>query len=538
MKEFDSRGKGRFSRCILTAALAAAVFLLGGGGLLFAGGGQSGGAAAAGASSRTLRIGLPADIMSTDPQETNAGITSSALYNVYTGLFKMDNKSQLVNDLCTDYKMVDDYTWEFTMRSDALFHNGDKVTAADMAFSLNRVRQDANLRENIHFNGIKEAIALDDTHLRVITIEPMATMIGLLGKPGSEALPSKYITEKGFDYWIDNPVGCGPYKIESYRRGDSVTLVPFDRYYGTKNPDWDRVILRFITESSTRVNELLAGNLDIIANVIPADWDRINNNNGTYISYAPPHRTYELCLKTGPHPTDPARQIKYVTADPRVREAIDYAINDKLIVDSILKGGRVTKTRIPEGVFGSDTALLDVYNYDPARARQLLAEAGYPNGFDLTLQAPRGLYTMDAEIAEAMAAMLRAVGIRVNLELLDPTRYGEIQTGRTTTDAFLRANALGFFDSAYGLNGYTEVTSRGMTNWTDKWYNDFFISNRANMNTAEREQGWKDLQRYIDKERPYVVIAAMAIAFGVRDNIDFTARLDADVFDVLNIHRK
>jgi peptide/nickel transport system substrate-binding protein len=398
-----------------------------------------------------------------------------------------------------------------------------------MAFSLNRVRQDNTLGEKIHFDGIEDAIALDDTHLRVVTKEPMPTLISLLGKSGAEALPQKYIEEKGWDYFLQHPIGSGPYKLDSYIRDDSVTLSPFDKYYGAINPDWDKVVFRVIPESSTRVGELISGNVNLINTVIPSEWDRVNNNPGTHIQHAPSTRTYQIALKTNePFPT----------SNIKVREAIDWAIDDKLIVDRILRGaGRVTLTRIPEGIFGNEPSLLDVSNYDPARAKELLKEAGFENGFDLTFQAPNGLQIMDSEIAQAITAMLGEVGVRVRLELLEPSAYADVYNTRTPKDAFFTCFGLGFFDAAYGLVGYTEQTSRGMTNWADKYYNDTFIATRANMNREEREKGFQELQKYISVERPYVCMASIAVTYGVQDDIDFQGRLD-DSIDLLNIHHK
>ncbi|MDR1835170.1 MAG: ABC transporter substrate-binding protein [Fusobacteriaceae bacterium] len=484
---------------------------------------------ASGNANRTLTIGTNLDILSVDPQLTNAGGTSAVLFNVYSRLMKQDTDMSIILDLATKYEMVDDLTWVFTLRDDVTFHNGDKFTAADMEFSLNRVSTDAKLGEKIHFDGLAGVRAIDDTHLEVKTKAPMPTLLSLLAKSGSEALPKKYIEEKGWDYFLQHPVGTGPYQLESYVKDDRVTLVPYPKYYGTPNPDWDKVVFRVIPEVSTRVGELLAGNVSIVNSIIPTEWDRINNNPGTAVQYGPSSRTYQIALKTN---------APFPTADIRVRKAIDYAINDKLIVDQILRGaGRVMLTRIPEGVFGNNPKYNDAYNYDPKVAKELLAEAGYPNGFALTLQAPNGSYLMDSLVAQAVAAMLGEVGIKVDLELMESSAWSNVYNTRTPKDAFLTCFGLGFFDSAYGLVGYTEQTSKGMTNWADKTYNELFIKARSNMNPTEREKEFQTLQDIIAEERPYVCMLQITVTFGVADNIAFKARLD-EVFDLLKIRRK
>lgn len=478
---------------------------------------------------RTLIIGTNLDILSTDPQLTNAGGTHAVLYNVYTGLMKQTTDMSLEPDLATGYELVDDHTWIFTLRDDVTFHNGDKFTAADMEFSLTRVSTDETLGEKIHFDGLASVRAIDDTHLEIVTKEPMPTLPSLMAKSGAEALPKDYIETNGWDHFLENPVGTGPYILQSYVKDDRVVLVPNPNYYGTANPDWDEVIFRVIPEVSTRVGELLAGNAQIVNSIIPTEWDRINENPGTAVQYGPSSRTYQIALKTNePFPT----------ADVRVREAIDYAINDKLIVDQILRGaGRVMLTRIPEGVFGNNPEYNDAFNYDPEYAKQLLADAGYPDGFTLKLQAPNGSYLMDSEVSQVIAAMLGEVGIKVDLELMESSAWSNVYNTRTPEDAFLTCFGLGFFDAAYGLVGYTEETSRGMTNWADTTYNDLFIAARGNMNIEEREKQFQELQDIIATERPYVCMLQITVTFGVTDDIDFIARLD-EVFDVLSIHSK
>lgn len=172
-------------------------------------------------------------------------------------------------------------------------------------------------------------------------------------------------------------------------------------YYGEQNPDWEEVIFRVVPESSTRVGELIAGNVDAVNMVIPTEWERVNGNEGTAVVNGPSTRVYQLALKTDKGPT----------ADLRVRQAIDLAIDDQTIVDTILQGaGTPMLTRVPSGVNGCNEDLVGKYNYDPERAKELLAEAGYPDGFSMKIEAPTGRYTMDAEISQAIVAMLSPGG--------------------------------------------------------------------------------------------------------------------------------
>jgi peptide/nickel transport system substrate-binding protein len=478
---------------------------------------------------RTLLIGANADIMTTDPQAKNSGPTTAVLYNVFSHLIKQADDTSLVKDAAADYRMIDDTTWEFTLRDDIYFHNGDKLTAQDVKFSLDRVSTDETLVEYTHFSPIDQVIVVDDTHLQIKTDEPYPTLPNLLAKSGGEILPQAYIEAHDMDYFMANPVGSGPYKLISYIKDDRVVLVPSDRYYETINPDWDEVIFRVIPESSTRIGELLAGNVDVVNVVIPAEWDRVNSNSGTSIINGPSTRVYQLALKVdGNRPT----------ADLRVRQAIDLAINDQLIVDQILKGaGAVTLTRVPAGVSGHDPSLYGKYNYDPEKAKQLLADAGYADGFTLKIQAPTGRYTMDTEIAQAIAAMLESVGIKVDLELLESSAYSNVYGSYTSEDGFLTCFGLGFIDAAYAMIGYTLGYTTGESNYTDEYFNELFFKAQSNMDLEEREKQFFETQQIIARDMPYIVMCQIDNSFGVSDAISFPARLD-DVWNLQTIRKK
>lgn len=341
---------------------------------------SAGSAAATGNDSTTLTLAMNADLLTTDPQALNNGTTTSVLYNVYSNLVKQDDNGELVMDLAESYELLEDQvTWEFKIREDALFHDGTPVTAEDVAYSLTRVMTDESSSDYMNFSPLKEAVAVDEYTVHVVSKEPYPIMLNLLAKGGAAVLPKAYIEENGEDAFLAAPVGSGPYKLTEYVKDDHVTLVPFEDYYGEKNEDWEEVIFRVIPESSTRVGELIAGNVDAVNMVIPTEWERVNGNEGTSVVNGPSTRVYQLALKTDKGPT----------ADLRVRQAIDYAIDDKTIVDTILQGaGTPMLTRIPSGVNGCNEDLVGKYNYDPEKAKELLAEAGYPDGFSMKIEAP------------------------------------------------------------------------------------------------------------------------------------------------------
>ncbi len=479
--------------------------------------------------SRTLIIGTNADIMTTDPQIMNSGPTTAVLQNVYSNLVKQDDEGNLVNDLAVSYELLDDQmTWEFKIREDAKFHDGTPVTAADVEYSINRVINDETGADYSNFAPLKEAKMVDDYTVDIISEEPYPIMLNLLAKGGASIIPKAYVEEVGLEEFVANPIGSGPYKLTEYVKDDHVTLVPFEDYYDEQNPDWDEVIFRVVPESSTRVGELIAGNVDLVNMVIPAEWDRVNNNEGTGIVNGPSTRVYQLALKCDKEPT----------SDLRVRQAIDYAIDDKTIVDQILKGaGTPMLTRVPEGISGCNTDLVGKYNYDPEKAKELLKEAGYEDGFTLKIEAPTGRYLMDTEISQAISAMLSQVGITVDLVLMESSAYSNVFSAHSAEEGFMTCFGLGFFDASYAMIGYFGGNTAGESNYDNPDYEAKFAAAESNMNLEEREEQFKELQQIIADDVPYVIICQIDNSYGAKDGITITPRLD-DVWNLLTIRRQ
>lgn len=478
--------------------------------------------------STTLTLAINADILTTDPQALNNSTTTSVLYNVFSNLVKYDDAGEIVMDLAESYELLEDQvTWEFKIREDAVFHDGTPVTAEDVAWSLTRVMTDESSSDYMNFSPLAEAVAVDDYTVHVVSDDPYPIMLQLLCKGGAAVLPKAYFEENGEEAWLANPIGSGPYQLTEYVKDDHVTLVPFADYYGEQNPDWEEVIFRVVPESSTRVGELIAGNVDAVNMVIPTEWERVNGNEGTAVVNGPSTRVYQLALKTDKGPT----------ADLRVRQAIDLAIDDQTIVDTILQGaGTPMLTRVPSGVNGCNEDLVGKYNYDPERAKELLAEAGYPDGFSMKIEAPTGRYMMDAEISQAIVAMLSQVGITVDLQLLESSAYSNVFSAHSAEDGFMTCFGLGFFDASYGMIGYFGVNTSGESNWNNQEYIDMYYEAEFNMNEEERTQLFQEMQQMVADEVPYAIICQIDNSYGVKDSITMTPRLD-DVWNLSTIRK-
>jgi peptide/nickel transport system substrate-binding protein len=331
---------------------------------------------------------------------------------------------------------------------------------------------------------------------------------------GAGIVPSKYIEENGIEAFLANPIGTGPYKFSSWTKDDRIVFVKNDDYYGGQ-PKWNEVVFRMIPEASTRVSELLTGGVDIISGVPVTDIERINAGETTKVESGTIQRVLHLLMRTAEG---------NVTADPKVREAIELAIDNQTLIDSIAGGkGTPTRTSVTPGNFGSDPSLYEQYLFDTEKAKQLLSEAGYTNGgLSLTLSAS----TVYKEIAEVVAAMLNEVGIEVTLDILEPSKFTETYNAKGFKELFILGVGNSLFDASNNYNRFIQANSAGETDWINPRVEELLQSALSNMDPVSREQQYQEVQQLIAAERPTIYLYQMQGVFGVNKRINFTPRLD------------
>ncbi|WP_367399846.1 ABC transporter substrate-binding protein [Paenibacillus sp. 1781tsa1] len=361
---------------------------------------------------KVLTIGNTIDNVTFDVHDHGNTQTESIHVNLFEYLVKKDasDPKKKLPGLAVSWERTDDLTWHFILREGVIFHNGDPFTAEDVKFTLERAARDKSLIDYPSYNIIDRVEIKDDYTVDIITKEPDPIMLSRLSRISSGILPAKYFQEKGIEGFNAAPVGTGPYKFDRWIKDDRVELVKNENYYAGE-PKWDRVIFRTIPESTTRISELLTGSVDIAVIIPPGDIQRVKDSGKTYYTDLESARVQSLLVRQTPGT---------VTADPKVREAIELAIDKQTLVDSVLEGAGVpTQEAIGPGILGFNPDLFNTNLYDPDRAKQLLVEAGYPNGVELTLSSP----TSTKEVAEAIAAYLTEANFKVNLEILEQTQY-------------------------------------------------------------------------------------------------------------------
>lgn len=478
---------------------------------------------------RTLTIAMGTDIVSFDIHDHNNTSTEAVHINMFNYLFKRDASQEIQPDLVESYELVDETTWEFKLKEGVTFHNGDPLTSEDVKFTLERVAKDSGLREHPNYKQILEVKVIDELNFQILTDGPQPTMINRLARLGSGMLPKKYIEENGWEHFLKQPIGTGPFQFAEWVRDDRVVLEPYDNYFEGKNEEWDQLVFRVIPESSTRVGELLTGGVDIATNMPPNEWERINSNGETEVISAESNRVLMLVV----------RQTEgTVTSDPRVREAIDLAINDEALTEFVLGGAGIpTRTRVTPGNAGANPDLFNTYVYDVERAKELLTEAGYPDGLDLTFTSPHGRYLQDREVSEMIAGMLAEVGIRANLEFVEWSSFVEMRNSKTNKELYLIGFGNSLFDADLAVDLYRSERAAGEIDYKNEEVDQLIAAARINMNPEERSKQYQRIQEIAAEERPHIHLYQEKSNYGVSDRLNFAPRKDEMLF-VPDITRK
>lgn len=301
---------------------------------------------------------------------------------------------------------------------------------------------------------------------------------------------------------VELPVGTGPYSIVEWNRGESILLQRNEDYWGD-TPAINEVLWRFITEDSARVVALESGEAHVIMRVPPVDAPRIEENGDFEVARPTSVRTIYLGFNTEVEPFD----------DARVRRALNMAVDKQAIVDSILQGNATVATApVVPSVFGYTEA--GPYDYDPEMARELLAEAGYEDGFSINLYHPTGRYLLDSTVAEAVQAQLAEVGVQAELVTLEWSSY--LQTLRQApSDAEHDIYMLGWgtvtLDADYGLYPLMHSSQRAPDGWNVSYYanstvDELLSEARSNPNASERDDLYDEAIESIWTDAPWLYL--------------------------------
>jgi peptide/nickel transport system substrate-binding protein len=366
----------------------------------------------AGKKDGTLRFAYDQVPENVDPYMNNLRLGVIIADQVWDTLIYRDPKTnEYKGSLATSWKWVNDTTLELELRKGVKFHNGEAFDADDVVYTLNTVsRPDSKVVSAQNVNWIDRVEKLDPYKVRIHTKKPFPAAIEYLAGP-VVIHPNEYYAKVGPKGMNEKPVGSGPFRVTEHSLGKFIRMERNPDYFKDSpksQPKIERVEIRFIPDRQTQVAEVLAGGLDLIMHVAVDQATQMKSMPNLQVVSGETMRIVFLNFNTLEN--SPAPQLR----DPRVRRAIAHAIDREGMVKQIVgAGARVLHTQCFPSQFGCTDEGATRYEYNPTKAKQLLAEAGFPNGFEIEFHAYR-----ERNQAEAMIGYLRAIGIRANLRFM------------------------------------------------------------------------------------------------------------------------
>lgn len=385
-------------------------------------------AMAGAAAAEKLTIALASEPTSMDPHFHNLGPNNAIATHIFDRLIGQDERQRLVPGLAVSWKPIDDLTWEFKLREGVTFHDGSAFDADDVMCTFERAPNVPNSPSGYgtYIKGkTLEKVDAYTVHFKTETPYPLmandiSTIPVISDSAGCGAATEDFNAGTA-------AVGTGPYKFVSYAPGEKIVMARNEDYWGDK-PVWTEVEYRPIKSDPSRVAALLAGDVDMIAEVPTTDIETLKARDDLTLSQGVSNRVIYFHLdhfrEDSPFVTaKDGGPIANPLQDLRVRKAISMAISRDAIVERVMEGAALPAGQVlPDGFFGVSKTLQPVA-YDPQGAKALLAEAGYPDGFRLTIHGPNDRYINDARIAEAVGQMLTRVGIETAVETMPRSVY-------------------------------------------------------------------------------------------------------------------
>tara|TARA_Y100001954_G_scaffold233254_1_gene286145 strand:- start:12113 stop:13717 length:1605 start_codon:yes stop_codon:yes gene_type:complete len=381
------------------------------------------------AMAKDLTLGLKGEPTSLDPHFHNVSQNNQMALYVFDKLILQDSRQKLYPGLAVSWEPVSDTVWEFKLREGVTFHDGTPFTAEDVKYTIERIPNVPNSPSS--FSGAVSAVEkveiVDPLTVRIHTAAPAPLTPRNFA---SFVIVSKKATEgKGTEDFNSGEaaIGTGPYKLVDWARGDKLVYERNENYWGDK-PEWTKITVRPISNDGTRVAALKSGDVDLINFVPPADTKHLKKADNVTVSMSPSTRLIYLHVDSDRDDSpmvfgNDGEKIKNPLKDVRVRKAISKAINREAIAARIMEGLAIPAAQmLPEGYEGTSPNL-KAEKYDPKGAKALLAEAGYPEGFRLTIHGPNDRYINDADIAQAIAQMLTKVGIKTEVNTMPKAVY-------------------------------------------------------------------------------------------------------------------
>ena len=464
--------------------------------------------------------GIDATII--DPPRMTGQTTQNIIFHMFDQLVRLSPKGELVPWLAKSWEQKDPTTMVFHLRQNVLFHNGEKFGADDVKFSLERYI-DAQLPGKTLAKTLKsqgqfaEAVIIDEYTVAIKTKKPAPILLPVLDR--FAMMPKGYYSKIDPQTALLKPVGSGAYKFKEWIKDEKFVLEANENYWLGK-PVVNTMIWRPIPEVGTRISALKTGEVHVISDV-PPDLRKSLATDTTRVSFTPGLRM----MYTGIVMNDP----QLPTFDKRVRQAMNYAIDKNAITESIFHG--LTKAYDGELPGPGQDAAVKAYPYDPVKAKTLLKEAGFPNGFKIEMASPNGRNLKDVETAQVVATYLGQVGIKVKLGVYDWVTYARLMKTKKATWKlyFMGQGGWSTLLQTLGRTFDKRQSPWALHGWDNPRFFELFDSAAAEPDRQLYINNLKEVQRMLWDECPWIFLYHQPLIYGVNKAVNWDISPYGDV---------
>jgi peptide/nickel transport system substrate-binding protein len=481
--------------------------------------GQTNGSTDAGTQENAITVGIAQDLDdSLDPHKAVAAGTKEVMFNVFEGLMKPTSDGDLIPAIAESYEVSPDrLTYTFTLREGVKFHNGDTVTAEDVVYSINRCAEasETGVLQVEAFSVIQSVESTDD-HTVVITIaEPSNEFISYMT---TAVLPADY------DQQDTAPVGTGPFKFASRTAQDSIVMEKFADYWGTP-AQLDKVTFKIIENADSILMSLQSGAVDLFAHLTSTQVAQLGSDFNVVESTMNLVQAMYLNNKVAPFDNE------------KVRQALCYAIDKQEIIDLAFDGygSPIGSSMYPAFSKYFDDELTNYYTHDVEKAKALLAEAGYPDGFSMTITVPSN-YQPHIDTAQVLVEQLKAVGVTAEIQPVEwGTWLSDVYAGRQYQSTVVGVDASNMTARAL-LERFTSQADNNFINYKNDDYDALFAQAQACYDDAEQTEIYKQMERNLTEHAANVYIQDLADLVAVRNTLDGLQTYPIYVMDLSTVH--
>jgi peptide/nickel transport system substrate-binding protein len=410
------------------------------------------------------------DVLTLDPHSQNHATTLSILQHTYEGLTRYTRDYKVEPCLATDWKQMSDTHWRFNLRKGVKFHDGSPFTADDVVFSFNRIRQPQGTMQ-IYVTGISEVKKIDDHTVDIITAGPVPILLRnitdfrIMSKTWAEKNNSQSVQDyakKQETFASRNTNGTGPYMIKGWEPDKQIVFAHHKGWWGKLDGNVTDVVYTPIKSDATRVSALLAGDVDLVTDLPVQDVERLRKD--PKLKVLDGHEVRTIFIGMDQH----NNELKYSSVkgknpfkDVRVRQALNMAVDREAIKRVVMRGLSIPAgIMVAPGVHGHSKEIDRVMKYDPAGAKKLLAEAGYPEGFEFTLDCPNNRYVNDERICQALVGMWAKAGLKVRLNAMPFANFIP-KILNFDSSAYMLGWGVATFDALYTLQSLVRTKTTG-----------------------------------------------------------------------------